>query len=71
MCAENEYLLFAGVACLTYIGGNLDALVQNLNDRLSSILVWFRYNKLSIKPSKSEYMNITDSPLPTKPSVYI
>ena len=71
MCTENECLLFADDTCLTYIGDNLDALVQNVNDRLSSILDWCRYNKLSINPSKSEYMIITNLPIPTEPSIYI
>ena len=71
MCTENECLLFADDTCLTYVGNNLDALVQTVNERLSSILDWCRYNKLSINPGKSEYMIITNLPITTEPYVHL
>ena len=71
LCAENECILFADDTCLIYIGDDLDSLVHHVNDRLSSILDWCRYNKLSINPSKSENMIVTNLDIPTEPNIYL
>ena len=71
LCEPGEYIQFADDTCLIYVHENLEHLVEHVNRRLSKILDWCRYNKLSLNPSKSEYLLISNRKPENIPQVYI
>ena len=71
MCGNRENILFADDTCLVYSDNDLAVLIEHVNDRLSIILDWCRYNKLAINPAKSEYMLVTTRPVLMEPRILI
>ena len=67
LCAENENICFADDTCLIYVGSDLESLASHVNNRLSLILDWCKYNKLMLNPAKTEYMILTNKVLPFEP----
>ena len=71
ICEPTENLLFADDLCLIYVGDNLENLIELVNNRLTTILDWCRFNKMSINPEKSEYIIITNRKLPFEPQILL
>ena len=71
LCSSDENILFADDTCLVYAGESLELLVNHVNERLSLIYDWCCFNKLSINPSKSEYILITNKNVSISPQLNI
>ena len=57
---DDRYILYADDTSLVYVGNDLEALSGHVNDKLSIISDWCKFNKLSLNPQKSEYLLITN-----------
>ena len=64
-------IMFADDTCLIYSGENLEVLMSNVNLKLKEIYDWCSCNKLSINPSKSEFMLITRKRVEVVPPLYM
>ena len=71
LCSQNQIIQFADDTCLVYLGDDLSSLEQHVNTLLSGILDWCRFNKLSINPSKSEYIIVTNKTLEFEPRIVL
>ena len=71
LCESDENIHFADDTCLVYVHSDLEYLVSHVNERLSIILDWCRYNKLSLNPSKSEFMLLTHRPISREPEIFL
>ena len=71
LCSSDENILFADDTCLVYAGESLELLVNHVNKRLSLIYDWCCFNKLSINPSKSEYILLTNKHVSISPQLNI
>ena len=71
LCPNEEYLMFADDTCLCYSGNNLEALVHHINDRLNIIYDWCASNKLSLNPSKCNYLIFTNRDVKNYPSILL
>ena len=71
LCNEDECILFADDTCLTYAHTDLQYLLNHVGQRLITILDWCRFNKLSINPSKSEFMIVTNRNIDFEPHLRI
>jgi len=60
LCKDDECILFADDTALTYVHQDLNYIITHFNDGFKIILDWCRFNKLSINPTKSEFMIITN-----------
>ena len=68
---ERDYLFFADDTCLTFLHKNYDDLLTIAQNKLSQITDWCNFNKLSINPTKSEFMMITNKNIPFMPELKI
>ena len=50
---------------------NLDTLIGHVNERLSLLYDFCKFNKLSLNTAKSNYMLITNRPVTSDPFLYI
>ena len=71
LCSSDENIFFADDTCLIYVHSDLDFLVSHVNQRLSIILDWCRYNKLSLNPSKSEFVLLTHRTIGIEPEIFL
>ena len=71
LCITDECILFADDTALTYVHHDLKYLLNHVNNRLKIILDWCRFNKLSINPTKSEFMIITNRNIDITPKLYL
>ena len=71
LCDADECILFADDTCLTYVHSDIEYLINHVGQRLSVILDWCRFNKLSINPSKSEFMVVTNRNIDFEPMLCI
>ena len=71
LCGDRENILFADDTCLTYVGDDLSSLAEHVNERLALIADWCRSNKLSINPTKSEYIIVTTKHVALPPTISI
>ena len=60
ICSLHGNILFADEICLIYVHDALSTLVDHDYLRLCKILDWCRYNKLSLNPTKTELMLVTN-----------
>ena len=51
-------ILFADDTCLIFSAPNLAFLTTIINKELQNLLIWFDFNKLTINPSKSNFLII-------------
>ena len=56
---RNECIMFADDTCLMYVHNDVDALTSHVNEILSLVQKWCRFNKLSLNLSKSDFTVIT------------
>ena len=71
LCTENENIIYADDTCLVYSNDDLQLLTQIVNVKLDRIFNWCNYNKLSINPSKSEFLVVTHRSIGVEPSLAI
>ena len=71
LCDAEEYILYADDTCLTYVGEDFERLVTHVNSRLSAIHEWCVANKLTLNPTKSEYLVVSNRTLPVVPRLFI
>ena len=69
LCSEEEFLMFADDTSLVYTGNDLPALTQHVNQRLSVISDWCKFNKLSLNGNKCQYMLITTKKVDSDPII--
>ena len=55
----------------TYVGQDLTHLTAHVNSKLETVHDWCKANKLSINPSKSELMIITNKKIVSEPEIYL
>ena len=64
-------IMFADDTCLFYSGDDLEDLMADVNLKLKEIYDWCSYIKLSINPSKSEFMLITRRRVEVVPPLFM
>ena len=69
LCSEDEFLMFADDTSLIYTGTDLPALTEHVNQRLSVVSDWCKYNKLSLNGNKCKYMLITTKIVNSDPTI--
>ena len=57
LCQTEECLLYADDICLSYVQEDLSELTRIVNNNLHTILDWCNFNRMSLNPAKSEYIN--------------
>ena len=69
---ENDnYVLYADDTAMVYVGKDLDELTVHVNNEMEKVSDWCKFNKLSLNPSKSEFMIITNKELNIIPKISI
>ena len=63
--------MFADDTCLVYVDSDLKRLEDHANKRLQTIYEWCKYNRMSLNPSKSEYLIITNKKIDYDPDIKI
>ena len=71
LCPGDESILYADDTCLVYVGDSLEELTNRANMRLTQIYEWCNFNKLSVNPSKSEFMLVTNKMVNSTPQLFI
>ena len=71
LCRNDNSVLYADDTSLVYVGDNIEALLNHVNSRLSIIFDWCNFNKLSLNPTKSEFMILTNKKIISSPDIYI
>ena len=71
LCTEGENIHFADDTCLIYTNNDFNTLVHLVNERLKVVFDWCNYNKMSLNPSKSEYMLFTNRKVPYEPQIVL
>ena len=56
LCSDDSHVLYADDTSLIYVSDDLTSLTHHVNDRLSEIVRWCNFNKISLNPVQSEYM---------------
>ena len=59
LLGNDSYILYADDTSVVYVGDDLHRLVAHVNNKLSLISEWCKFNKLSLNPEKSEFIFIT------------
>ena len=68
---EDSYILYADDTALVYVGADLKELTDHVNQKLSLISDWCKFNKLSLNPEKSEFLLVTNRKLAVHPLIKI
>ena len=68
---NDESILYADDTVLVYVGTSLDMLTENVNSRLRETFKWSKCNNLSLNPTKSEYMIVTNKIVVNRPQLFI
>ena len=71
LCHARGNILFADDTCLIFTGDNLEELSNNANAKLALVYDWCCFNKLTINPSKSEYVLISNCSTQVEPLIHI
>ena len=68
---DSQYVLYADDTSIVYLGDNLSDLVAHVNQKLSLVAEWCKFNKLALNPEKSEFMLITGRRLGEAPHIHV
>ena len=69
---KNDIMVaYADDTTLNFVHDDLNSLVNIVNENLNRMLDWSRFNKLSLNPTKSEFMLITNKQNLLNPMIYI
>ena len=60
ICNESEFLMYADDTCLMFTNDDIEILYREVNVNLEKFSDWCYFNKLSLNPSKCNYMLLTN-----------
>ena len=67
--AGNEFVMYADITAVVYVGDDLAELVNNVNFMLEKLVNWCRFNKMALNPTKCEFMLLTNKHILNKPII--
>ena len=71
MCFRDKSRLYADDTVLVFVGVSLEELIDHVNVRLHITLDWCKCNKLSLNPTKPEFMVVTNKRFIARPQLPI
>ena len=69
LCSNDNSVLYADDTSLVYVDDDILTLLHHVNSRLSIIYDWCNFNKLSLNPTKSEFMILTNKMIISSPDI--